>query len=159
VLNGFVPAPGHIDTMRVPDGPGIRNDSGVYAGSEVSVFYDPMISKLAAWGRTRLESIERMRRALGEFTISGELSTNLDFHRWLVRHPRFVAGEFDTNFINQEFLPALLAPKRDPERIAAVLIAAAQSPPVNGAKPQFQTGRAAPVSPWKTYGRIESLRR
>jgi acetyl-CoA carboxylase biotin carboxylase subunit len=160
VLNVFVPAPGRIDTMRVPDGPGIRNDSGVYAGSEVSVFYDPMISKLAAWGRTRLESIERMRRALGEFTISGELSTNLDFHRWLLRHPRFVAGDFDTNFINQEFGPALLAPKSDPERIAAVLIAAAQSqPPVNGAKPQFQTGRAAPVSPWRTYGRIESLRR
>jgi acetyl-CoA carboxylase biotin carboxylase subunit len=158
--NGFVPAPGRIETLRLPDGPGIRNDSGVYAGSEVSVFYDPMISKLAAWGRTRLESIERMRRALGEFTIAGDLSTNLDFHRWIMQHPRFVAGDFDTNFINQEFNPTLLAAKSEPERLAAVLIAAAQlQSPANGAKARLQTAGGPSVSPWKTYGRVESLRR
>ena len=71
---GFVPAPGKIETLRFPDGPGVRNDAGVYAGAEVPVFYDPMISKLAVWGANRDEAIDRMRRALGEFVISGELA-------------------------------------------------------------------------------------
>ncbi|HEY2664549.1 MAG TPA: acetyl-CoA carboxylase biotin carboxylase subunit [Candidatus Binataceae bacterium] len=158
--NGFVPAAGRIETLRLPGGPGIRNDSGVYAGSEVSVFYDPMISKLVAWGRTRLEAIERMRRALGEFTIAGDLSTNLDFHRWIMQHPRFIAGDFDTSFINQEFNPTLLAAKSDPERLAAVLVAAAQAQsPANQTRARSQAGGAASLSPWKAFGRLESLRR
>ena len=97
---GFVPAPGRIDTLRWPSGPGVRNDAGVYAGAEVPVFYDPMISKLAVWGRDRAEAIARMRRALGEFVIAGELTTNLDFHRWLMNHPVFLSGDYDTNFID-----------------------------------------------------------
>ena len=84
------------------EGPGVRNDAGVYAGAEVPMFYDPMISKLVVWGRDRTEAIERMRRALGEFVIAGELTTNLDFHRWLMNHPAFFGGDFDTNFIDQE---------------------------------------------------------
>ena len=102
---GFVPAPGRIDTLRWPSGPGVRNDAGVYAGAEVPVFYDPMISKLAVWGRDRAEAIARMRRALGEFVIAGELTTNLDFHRWLMNHPVFLSGDYDTNFIEQEYHP------------------------------------------------------
>ena len=59
-----MPAPGRIDTLRFPDGPGVRVDAGVYAGAEVPIFYDPMIAKLAVWGRDRAEAIARMRRAL-----------------------------------------------------------------------------------------------
>src|SRR5277367_264305 len=103
---GFVPAPGRIDTLRFPDGPGVRVDAGVYEGSEVSLYYDPMIGKLATWGRDRGEAIDRMRRALAEFTIAGELTTNLEFHRWIVNQPGFLKGDFDTNFINQEYHPA-----------------------------------------------------
>ena len=103
--NGFAPAPGRITALRFPDGPGVRNDAGVYEGAEVPVFYDPIISKLAVWGRDRFEAIDRMRRALAEFIIAGDLTTNLDFHRWLMNHPRFVAGDFDTGFIGQEFKP------------------------------------------------------
>ncbi len=63
-----------------------------------------------------MQAIERMRRALAEFQIAGELTTNLDFHRWMMDHPRFLAGDFDTNFINQEWHPGAEAAEEDPER-------------------------------------------
>ena len=88
------------------------------------MFYDPMISKLAVWGSSRMQAIERMRRALAEFQIAGELTTNLDFHRWIMTHPRFVAGEFDTNFINQEWHPGLGRGREDTDRLAAIVLAA-----------------------------------
>jgi len=159
----FVPAPGRIKTLRFPDGPGIRNDAGVYAGAEVPVFYDPMISKLAAWGIDRNQAIDRMRRALGEFVISGELRTNLEFHRWIVNHPRFLAGDFDTQFIEQEYHPAAAGTGGDGARFAAMLLAAvaAQRSPngaVHGRVPG-STNANSPVSPWRTQGRLEALRR
>jgi acetyl-CoA carboxylase biotin carboxylase subunit len=159
---GFVPAPGKIETLRFPDGPGIRNDAGVYAGAEVPIFYDPMISKLAAWGADRAQAIDRMRRALGEFVIAGELTTNLAFHRWIVNHPQFLAGNFDTSFIGREYHPAVgAAQDADSARTAAMLLAAvalqrntnhAQGPATAGA------GRER-GSAWRTFGRLDMLRR
>jgi len=168
---GFVPAPGRIDTLRWPSGPGVRNDAGVYAGAEVPVFYDPMISKLAVWGRDRAEAIARMRRALGEFVIAGELTTNLDFHRWLMNHPVFLSGDYDTNFIEQEYHPRSLAaadgklskPDDDPEFAAAMLAAAAAAQNLgNGRAPEAAgAGRSAArgASAWKMLGRLDVLRR
>jgi acetyl-CoA carboxylase biotin carboxylase subunit len=100
--NNFFPSPGRIAFLQVPGGIGVRDDSGVYQGFEVTVYYDPIISKLIVWGNTRDEAIRRMRRALQEYSIHG-LVTNLAFHRWVLEHPRFLAGDFDTNFIAQEF--------------------------------------------------------
>jgi acetyl-CoA carboxylase biotin carboxylase subunit len=160
---GFVPAPGRIDAMHFPDGPGVRVDAGVYAGAEVPIYYDPMIAKLATWGRDRNEAIERMRRALTEFRIAGELTTNLEFHRWIMAHPRFLAGDFDTNFIAQEYRPEVSNGKKDPARLAAILAAAlmanrnsnhANAP----AAPEQSVARAA-ISPWKMIGRADMLRR
>src|SRR5579863_9893390 len=161
---GFAPAPGRIATLRFPDGPGVRVDAGVYEGSEVSLYYDPMIAKLATWGRDRAEAIDRMRRALAECTIAGDLTTNLAFHRWVVEQPRFLAGDFDTNFISEEYRPAARAPGEDPVRLAALLAAAvtaqrsqnhaAAAPGTNSV-----ASSAAGVSPWKTLGRIDMLRR
>src|SRR6202012_275145 len=88
---GLVRAPGKISAMALPDGPGGRVDAGVYEGAEVSLYYDPMIAKLATWGRDRNEAIARMGRALSEFRVAGELTTNLAFHRWIVTNPRFIA--------------------------------------------------------------------
>jgi acetyl-CoA carboxylase biotin carboxylase subunit len=165
---GFVPAPGRIDTLRWPSGPGVRNDAGVYAGAEVPVFYDPMISKLAVWGRDRAEAIARMGRALSEFVIAGELTTNLDFHRWLMRHPLFLRGDYDTNFIEQEYRPGSRAaadgkPDKDGEFTAAMLaVAAAAQNLGNGRGPDAAgAGRAAARggSAWKTLGRLDVLRR
>jgi acetyl-CoA carboxylase biotin carboxylase subunit len=157
--NGFVPAPGRIDRIRFPDGPGVRNDAGIYEGLEVSVFYDPMISKLATWGRSRDEAIERMRRALGEFMIGGALTTNLEFHRWIMNHPKFIAGDFDTHFIEREYAPEVLAHGDDPARMAAVLVAAMAAQRFNHAQPEGASSNGPRSAPWKTQGRIEALRR
>ena len=96
--NNFLPSPGRISFLRVPAGPGIRDDSGVTEGDEVSIYYDPMISKLAAWGRTRTEAIDRMRRALDEYAVGG-IKTTLPFFRQIVRDEEFIAGHLDTGFI------------------------------------------------------------
>jgi acetyl-CoA carboxylase biotin carboxylase subunit len=97
-LQNFMPSPGRITRLRVPAGPGVRDDGGVYEGAEVSIYYDPMISKLATWGRTRLEAIERMRRALDEYVVGG-IKTTLPFFREVMRDEEFVAGRLDTGFI------------------------------------------------------------
>src|SRR6266545_1282702 len=120
----FLPSPGTITSLRVPSGPGIRDDSGVTAGSVISVHYDPMISKLCTWAETRAGAIERMRRALGEYHVGG-IKTNLGFHRMVMRHPKFVAGEYDTGFIERH-KPDLVPPPADDEtaRLAALAAAA-----------------------------------
>src|SRR5437868_4752178 len=96
--NNFLPSPGRITHLRVPAGPGVRDDGGVEAGAEVSIYYDPMISKLAAWGRTRREAINRLRRALDEYTVGG-IKTTLPFFREIVRDEEFIAAHLDTGFI------------------------------------------------------------
>jgi acetyl-CoA carboxylase biotin carboxylase subunit len=98
----FFPSPGKIEILRIPGGNGIRDDSGVYEGWDVPIYYDPMISKLSAYGRTRTEAIQRMLRALQEYTVEG-IVTNIPFHRWALQHPRFIAGDLDTGFIEKEF--------------------------------------------------------
>src|SRR6478752_9377831 len=77
-----------ISSLRVPAGPGIRDDSGVTEGSVISTHYDPMISKLCTWAETREGAIGRMRRALAEYHVGG-IKTNLAFHRQVMRHPAF----------------------------------------------------------------------
>jgi acetyl-CoA carboxylase biotin carboxylase subunit len=106
---GFLPSPGRIGTLRVPSGPGIRDDGGVYQGYRVPVHYDPMISKLIAWGESREEAIARMRRALDEYRIEG-VRTTIPFHRRVVRNPAFMAGDMDTSFIETHRAELIAAP-------------------------------------------------
>lgn len=96
--NSFFPSPGRITYLRVPFGPGIRDDSGVEVNSEVSIYYDPLISKLAAWGRNRDECIDRLRRGLDEYEVGG-IKTTLPFFREIVRDGEFKSGRLDTGFI------------------------------------------------------------
>jgi pyruvate carboxylase subunit A len=100
-LNDFVPTPGKIKSYHAPGGTGIRVDSGVYSSYAIPPFYDPMIAKLIVWGRTRTEAIERMRRALYEYVITGPRS-NIPFHKAVMENPRFVKGKLGTHFIEQE---------------------------------------------------------
>lgn len=94
----FMPSPGRITRLRIPQGPGVRDDGGVYEGSEVSIYYDPMISKFAVHGQNREQAIERMKRALAEYQISG-IKTTLPFFREVMRDEEFAAGRIDTGFI------------------------------------------------------------
>ena len=96
--NNFFPSPGRISYLQRPFGPGIRDDSGIELNSEVSIYYDPLISKLAAWGRNRNESIDRLRRALDEYEVGG-IKTTLPFFREIVRDEEFKSGLLDTGFI------------------------------------------------------------
>jgi acetyl-CoA carboxylase biotin carboxylase subunit len=126
----FLPSPGTITSLRVPSGPGIRDDSGVVAGSVISVHYDPMISKLCAWADTRPAAIDRMRRALGEYHVGG-IKTNLGFHRQVMRHPAFAAGEYDTGFIERH-KAELVPPDPDDATAELAAIAAAVAVDANG---------------------------
>ena len=100
-LNNFAPCPGKLSGYRSPGGIGIRVDSGVYTRYTISHYYDPMISKLVAWGRDRDESIIRMRRALYEYIIVG-VKTNIPFHKAVMENPRFISGDLSTRFIDRE---------------------------------------------------------
>ncbi len=100
--NHFMPSTGIISHILTPTGPGVRVDTGVYSGFEVTPFYDSLISKLIVWGETRAEAILRMRRALEEYRILG-VRTNIPFHQRLMDSHRFMAGQFDTRFIEERF--------------------------------------------------------
>ena len=97
--SGFLPSPGRILALRTPDGPGVRDDSGVYEGWDVPVQYDPLISKLIVRAGTRGEAIRRMSRAVGEYKILG-IRTTLPFFERVLRHPAFLAGDVDTSFVD-----------------------------------------------------------
>ncbi|MBZ5641003.1 MAG: acetyl-CoA carboxylase biotin carboxylase subunit [Acidobacteriia bacterium] len=107
----FMPAPGTIRGLRTPSGPGIRYDGGTFAGWTVPVYYDPLLSKLCAWGRDRIEAIDRMARALDEYRIDG-LETSINLHRKIMAHPAFRAGDLHTGFLEEH--PELLRVADDP---------------------------------------------
>ncbi len=96
--NNFLPSPGKITLLRLPQGNGVRDDGGIYEGSEISIYYDPMISKLCAYGRDRTDAIEKMRRALMEYQVGG-IKTTLPFFREIMEDEVFIEGNLDTGFI------------------------------------------------------------
>ena len=96
--NNFMPSPGLIEYLQAPSGPWVREDTGVYGGATVPVFYDPMIAKLIVWGEDREHARDRMKRALKEYVISG-IETNVAFHLEVLDHPDFISGEYDTEFV------------------------------------------------------------
>jgi acetyl-CoA carboxylase, biotin carboxylase subunit len=152
--NNFLPSPGRIETLRVPSGIGVRDDSGVYEGFEVSTYYDPILSKLVAWGSTRDEAISRMLRALREYVIVGPVA-NVAFHRWALAHPAFQAGEIDTGFIARHFRPNAAGDgtEADLPLIGAALAAVTRESASGEAEPS-----GPPRSHWRQAARREALR-
>jgi acetyl/propionyl-CoA carboxylase alpha subunit len=110
-FRGFLPSTGIITQALLPAGPGVRVDSGVYSGFEISPYYDALIAKLIVHESNREETIARMKRALEEYRIIG-IRTNIPFHQNLLQNPDFLAGNFNTQFV-QDVLPPLSASHQD----------------------------------------------
>ena len=150
----FLPSPGTITHLRVPHGPYVRNDSGVYEGSEITMYYDPMISKLIVWGEDRTQALARMRRALDEYAVHG-IRTNLPFHRRILRHEPFCSGTYDTGLIEREraSLMTKSASSRDVEiGLAASAIARASrtAKRTPGGEPNGDSrGDSTAISAWR----------
>ncbi len=119
---GYLPASGVLADWHLTPGPGLRVDSGVERGSEVSIYYDPMLAKVITYGRDRGEALARMRRALGQLSVHG-VTTNRDFLRRVLSHPDFVSGAIDTHFIDTH-AESLAAPERSRAVIRDAMIAA-----------------------------------
>ena len=147
---GFLPSPGRIEALQVPGGPGVRDDSGVYAGCEVSVHYDPLLSKLVAHAPTRDEAIARMRRAVLEYRVLG-IRTNLPLFARILADPAFRAGDYDTSFLGT-FLatPSALAPDRLEAAAIALALGATREPAPGG--------QAETASAWWRSGLLEGQR-
>jgi acetyl-CoA/propionyl-CoA carboxylase biotin carboxyl carrier protein len=118
VSNGFLPAPGTVSLYREPSGPGVRVDSGVFAGSEISPLYDPMIAKLVVHGVDRDHARRRMLRALDEFVVEG-VKTLIGFHKALLTHPCFVEGETCHGLVESELMAARATELEDGRPVVA----------------------------------------
>lgn len=153
--NNFLPQAGRVTGLLEPTGPGVRLESGIYAGWEVSLYYDPLLAKLVVWGETRPEAILRMRRALAEYRIGG-LHTTIPFHQQVMDSTRFQWGQFDTGFVDgPDGFRLAAAPSRDLARVAAIAAALVEHEKAQQAV-ILSSGcgeGGAQLSPWKLAGR------
>jgi len=119
--NNFLPDIGTLQTYITPKGPGVRVDDGFEQGMEIPIYYDPMIAKLVTYGKDRSEAIERMIRAIDEYKITG-IVTTLGFGRFVMEHPAFTSGNFDTHFVKKYFTPGSLQQSNEDEALIAAIV-------------------------------------
>ena len=156
--SGFMPSPGRITGLRVPHGPGVRDDSGAYEGGEVPIFYDPMISKLITWGETRPHALARMQRALAEYEVRG-IKTTIPFFQWVLTDEDFIAGRFDTGFIDRKLSARNGAPLREPSEAQQELAAiAAALSHMSSAVSSPMAAAPAASSRWRDQARTDAVR-
>jgi len=164
-FRGFAPSPGRIRLLRLPAGPGVRNDCGVYEGAEVTVHYDPMLAKLIVWAADRPRALARLGRALGELRIEG-IQTTVPLYRALLADPDFLAGRLDVGMLDRKLAAGELRPREEPEApdlpfIAAALVHFERSNRLatggagSGGRPAAGSRRGE----WRRAGRREALRR
>ena len=146
---GFLPSPGRIHALRVPGGPGVRDDSGVRPGYEVPVHYDSLLSKLVVHGDTRAVALSRLRRALAEYRVLG-VTTTLPFHERAARDPAFVSGDYDTTFVE-----GMATAPGDGDVELAIAAAAIRALRDRRGRRVATSGRA-PSSAWWSAGLAES---
>ena len=165
----FLPSPGKITKLRTPSGPGVRDDSGVYEGWEVPIYYDPMISKLIAWGHDRAEATARMKRALDEYYVGG-IRTTIPFFRAVLDDAEFRAGEIDTDFITRFLAREQAArdragdspsdaPLADDHLVAAIVAAVNFARETHQSENVFYAPQSGRDSKWKVAGRYAVLKR
>jgi acetyl-CoA carboxylase biotin carboxylase subunit len=160
--NNFLPSPGRIGQLRAPAGPGIRDDGGATAGFEVPVFYDPLISKLVAWGEDRPYALARMRRALDEYLVTG-IKTTLPFFRWLFAQQEFVDGDFHTTYLDDILRMrtgrSFITTSGEDEEIAAIAGAVQAFWSADSRSPAVVSPAVSPgPQRWKVQARMDSLR-
>jgi acetyl-CoA carboxylase biotin carboxylase subunit len=159
--NKFLPSPGEIAVYRPAGGIGVRVDSGVYQAATVTQFYDPMVAKLITWGADRTEAIDRMKRALSEFVVKG-IKTSIPFHQSVLRHPVFLAGRYDTGFID-DHMGGGMGEAEEPgeERRVAVMLAAIAAYRRDKERAERASSTASEGgddNPWRTFGRRSQMR-
>lgn len=143
---GFLPSPGTLEYVRAPSGPGIRDDSSVYSGCEITSYYDPMLSKLVVWGDSREDAVDRMRSALSEYVALG-VRTNLGFLIRVMGNEEFRKAEIDTGFIDRH--PELLVPGE----IDSEVLLAASAVAMEGDPGEVSRGSPEASSGWKSFAR------
>jgi acetyl/propionyl-CoA carboxylase alpha subunit len=150
----FMPSSGVIALLRQPSGPGIRNDTGVYEGWEVTPFYDPILSKLVVFGEHRDAARARMLRALDDYVVHG-VKTGIDLHRRILTHDAFVRGNTNTAFLEEH--AAVLQPARAEIRDDAFVAAALADELGVGVTTRRRTGSEAAheTTPWESGGNWE----
>ena len=156
--NNFMPSTGRITHSLLPTGPGVRVDTGVYPGFEITPFYDPMIAKLIVWGETRAQAILRMRRALEEYRIVG-VRTNIPFHQTMMDSHRFMGGQYDTRFVEERFsMEDAEENRQDFSEVAAILATLVEHHETEVSS-QFVQRNERDASNWKWVSRWERMHR
>jgi acetyl-CoA carboxylase biotin carboxylase subunit len=156
--NSFMPSTGRITHSILPTGPGVRVDTGVYPGFEITSYYDPLISKLIVWGETRPQAILRMRRALEEYRIVG-VRTNIPFHQMMMDSRHFADGQYDTRFVEEYFsMQEIEAGKTIHPEIAALMATLVAHQTLERSAQLVRRGERD-TSNWKWVGRWERMHR
>ena len=156
--NNFMPSTGKITHNLIPTGPGVRVDTGVYPGFEITPFYDPMIAKLIVWGETRAQAILRMRRALEEYRIVG-VRTNIPFHQTMMDSHRFMGGQYDTRFVEERFSMEEVEESRKDYSEVAAMFATLVAHRETARSAQIVNRNERDTSNWKWVGRWERMHR
>lgn len=146
-LNNFLPDIGNLKTYRIPSGPGVRVDDSFEEGMDIPIYYDPMIAKLIVHGKDRTEAIEKMLRAIQDYTITG-VETTLPFCSFVLKHEAFVSGKFDTGFIPKYFKPVYLSKSNSNEEEVAAIFGAFVAKNLNTSKASV-VPNAQSKSKWK----------
>lgn len=152
--NNFLPSLGTIHFVQEPTGPWVRVDSGLFSGIEVSMYYDPILSKLIVWGQDRNDAMQRMKNALDNYIILG-IKTQLQFLKAVIEHPQFVNGNTNTNFLNNYFSNWKM-PDFNQDDLSKVLSVAAIDAMANS-KPEIRVEKQSCLTPWNTVGQWEIL--
>ncbi len=151
-LNNFLPSSGKILYLKEPAGPGVRHDCGIYSGSDVPIYYDPILAKLIVWAEDRDRACDRMVNALNDYVVLG-VKTSIDFLKDVISHPSFRKGETTTGFI-QEHFAEWQGHEYDPGLKDLALLAAAFHAQTDGAAAsRAGSVRLESPSPWDTLGK------
>ena len=154
-FQNFIPSAGRIDFLRAAEGPGIRNDGGVFAGFEVTPHYDPLIAKLVVAGDDRPHVLHRARRAVKEYQIDG-IATTLPFFERMLADERFIAGEMDVSFVDRHWMSEM-ASRESPRRRELFEAALAAAAVVSQASSTPREAKRSRASAWKRFGLQDQL--